>query len=137
MSSRPDCIFKIHQLWQSVFSRVCSNCCCSCLFEPEIIKIGQSSHKVYSDNILNFQESTPILNASTKKKKVWKLIEFTTYVQVIRSPREYNEGYVNGSLMVFLAKIYYFSLSFYYRNAPVSCDLIHILILYSQKEKEI
>ena len=39
-----DCIFEIHQLWQSGFSRVYSNCCCTCSFEPEIIKIGQSSH---------------------------------------------------------------------------------------------
>ena len=30
-------------------------------------KIGQSSHKKYSNNILNFQESTTILNACTKK----------------------------------------------------------------------
>ena len=37
-SSRPDCIFEIHQLWQSGFSRVYSNCCCSCWFEAEIIK---------------------------------------------------------------------------------------------------
>ena len=59
-----DCIFEIHQLWQSGFSRVYSNCCCSCLFEAEIIKIGQSSHKMYSNNIMNFQESTLILNAS-------------------------------------------------------------------------
>ena len=44
-----------------------SNCCCSCSFEPEIIKIGQSSHKMYSNNILNFQESTTILNACKKK----------------------------------------------------------------------
>ena len=44
-----DCIFEIHQLWQLGFSRVYSNCCCSCSFEPEIIKIGQSSHKVYSN----------------------------------------------------------------------------------------
>ena len=71
-SSRADCIFEIHQLWQSGFSRVYSNCCCSCSFECEIIRIGQSSHKMYSNNILNFQESTPILNAHTKK--VWKLI---------------------------------------------------------------
>ena len=48
-----DCIFEIHQLWQSGFSGVYSNCCCSCWFEAEIIKIGQSSHKVYSNNILN------------------------------------------------------------------------------------
>ena len=57
VSSRPDCIFEIHQLWQSGFSRVYLNCCCSCSFEPEIIKIGQSSHKMYNNNILNFQES--------------------------------------------------------------------------------
>ena len=67
VSSRPDCIFEIHQLWQSGFSRVYSNCYCSCWFEPEIIKIGQSSHKMYSNKILNFQESMTILNASTKK----------------------------------------------------------------------
>ena len=32
-----DCIFEIHQLWQSGFSRVYSNCYCSCSFEAEII----------------------------------------------------------------------------------------------------
>ena len=63
----PDCIFEIHQLWQSGFSRVYSNSCWSCSVEPEIIKIGQPSHKMYSNNILNFQESTTILNACTKK----------------------------------------------------------------------
>ena len=77
-SSRPNCIFENHQLWQSGFSRVHSNCCCSCLFEPEIIKIGQSSYKMYSNKIVNFQESTTILNPCTKK--VWKLIEGTTYI---------------------------------------------------------
>ena len=69
VSSCPDYIFEIHQLWRSGFTRVYSNCCCSCLFEPEIIKIGQSSHKMYSNNILNFQEST---------KKSGKFIECTT-----------------------------------------------------------
>ena len=59
-----DCIFKIHQLWQSGCSRVYSNCCCSCSFEPEIIKIDQSSYKMYS--MVNFQESTTILNACPK-----------------------------------------------------------------------
>ena len=67
VSSRPDCIFEILQLWQSGFSRVYSNCCCSCSFEPEIIKISQSSHKMYSNNIVDFQESTIVLNACTKK----------------------------------------------------------------------
>ena len=67
VSSCPDWIFEIHQLWQSGFSRVYSNSCSSYSFEPEIIKIGQSSHKMYSNNIVNFQESTTILNAYTKK----------------------------------------------------------------------
>ena len=67
VSSRPDCIFEIPQLWQLGFSRVYSNCFCGCSFEPEIIKIGQSSNKIYSNNILNFQESMTILNACTKK----------------------------------------------------------------------
>ena len=66
-SSSLDCIFEIHQLWQLGFSRVYSNCCCSCSFEAEIIKIGQSSHKMYSNKIVNFRESTTILYASTKK----------------------------------------------------------------------
>ena len=86
VSSRPDYIFEIHQLWQSGFSRVYSNCCCSCSFEPEIIKkIGQSSHKMYSNNILNCQESTTISNACTKK--VWKLIEGTTYIHTCKKKR--------------------------------------------------
>ena len=38
VSSRPDCIFEIHQLWQSGFSRVYSKCYRSCWFELEIIK---------------------------------------------------------------------------------------------------
>ena len=44
-----------------------SNSYCSCSFEAEIIKIGQSSHKMYSNNIVNFQESITILNTCTKK----------------------------------------------------------------------
>ena len=67
VSSRPDCIFEIPQLWQSGFSRVYSKFFCSCSFEPEIIKISQSSHKMYSNNVLNFQVSTTILNAFAKK----------------------------------------------------------------------
>ena len=71
VSSHPDWIFEIHQLWQWGFSRVYSNSCCSCSFEPEIRNIGQLSHKKYCNNILNCQESTTILNACSKK--VWKL----------------------------------------------------------------
>ena len=71
-SKESDCIFEIHQLWQSGFSRVYSNCCCSWSFECEIIKIGQSSYKMYSNNILNFQESTTILNACTKSLETYR-----------------------------------------------------------------
>ena len=35
-----NCIFEIYQLWQLGFSRVYSNCFCSCSFEREIIKTG-------------------------------------------------------------------------------------------------
>ena len=48
-----DCIFEIHQLWQSGFSRVYSNSWCTCLIEAD-----QSSHLMYSNNIVNFQECT-------------------------------------------------------------------------------
>ena len=71
----PDCIFEIHQVWQSGFSGVYSNSCRSCSFEPEIIRTGQSSHKMYSNNIVNFQESMTILNACTKKKKSGNLLK--------------------------------------------------------------
>ena len=62
-----DCIFEIHQLWQSGFSRVYSNSRCTSSFEPEIINMGQSSHNMYNHNILNCQESPTILNAHTIK----------------------------------------------------------------------
>ena len=67
VSPRPDCILEIPQLWQSGFSRVYSNCCNSCSFESEIIKIGQSSHKMYSNYLVNLQESETIINDHTKK----------------------------------------------------------------------
>ena len=95
VSSGPYCIFKIHQLWQSGFSRVYSNSCCSRLSESEIIKIGQSSHKIYSNNILNFQVYTTILTACTKKG--WKLIECITYISF--SPLFYGISTLIGYLM--------------------------------------
>ena len=42
-----------------------------CSFKPEIIKIGQSSHNMYSNKILNFQESTTILKACTKSLETY------------------------------------------------------------------
>ena len=80
VSSLPDYIFEIPLLWQSDFSRVYSNCCCSCWFEREIIKIGLSSYKMYSNNVLNFDKSTTILDACTKK--VCKPIECTTNIYI-------------------------------------------------------
>ena len=80
-----DCIFEIHQLWQSGFSRVYSNSCCSYSFKLEIIKIGLSSHKMYSNNIVNFQESTTILNTYTKKSlKTYRMpLVYILYIFVL------------------------------------------------------
>ena len=60
VSLHPDCIFEIHQLWQSGFIRVYFNCCCSCSFEPEIIKIGQSSHNMYKKKSRNLLDAPRI-----------------------------------------------------------------------------
>ena len=59
--------FEIRQLWQSDLNGVYYNSYCSCSFKPGIIKIGQSTHNMYSNNIVNFQESSTIVNACTKK----------------------------------------------------------------------
>ena len=84
VSWRPDCIFEIHQLWQSGFSKVYSNSCCSCSFEAEIIKLGQSSHKMDSNNIVYLQESMPILNACTKKSGNLLKASLISYHCIIR-----------------------------------------------------
>ena len=91
-----DCIFEIHKLWQSGFSRVYSNCCCSCSFESEIMKISQSSHKMYSNNILNFQESTTILNACTKSLETYLL----DYVLIYRNIAMYSRRNVSSHTLV-------------------------------------
>ena len=70
-----------------------SNCCCSCSFELEIIKIGQSSHKMYSNNIVNFQEAMIILNACTRQ--VWKLIECTMYTNTHRHRHTPEQTYMH------------------------------------------
>ena len=62
VSSRPDCLFEIYQLRQS--GRIPIPAVAVHLNLKS--KIGQSSHKTYSNNILNFHESTIILNACTK-----------------------------------------------------------------------
>ena len=83
VSSRPDCIFEIPQLWQSGFSRVYSNCCYSCSFEAEIIKIGYSSWEMYS-NDTEFSRVYDNFKCLCKKK-VWKLIEGITYIAITGS----------------------------------------------------
>ena len=93
-SSRPECIFKIYQLWQSGFSRVYSNCCCSCSFEPEIIKISQSSHTMYSNNIVNFQESATISNGCTKMSG-----------NLFNAPRTYIHTYAFGWYIEIFTKL--------------------------------
>ena len=75
-----DCIFEIHQLWQSGFSRVYSNCCCSCSFETEIIKIGQSSHKMYSRKHNEF--SRVYDNFKCPYERVWKLNVYSSYIHI-------------------------------------------------------
>ena len=37
------------------------------------MKIGQSSHKMYSNNIVNCQESTTILNVHTKSLETYRM----------------------------------------------------------------
>ena len=83
VSSRPDCILDIHQLWQSGFIRVYSNSWCSCSFEAEIIKIGQSSHKMHSNNILNFREYTTILNAVQKGLETYWMYHVTLRTAIV------------------------------------------------------
>ena len=78
----PDWIFEIPQLWQSGFRRVYSNCGCSCSFEAEIIKLGQSSPKMYRNNILNLQESTTILNACTKSLETYWIHYVYIYIYI-------------------------------------------------------
>ena len=82
VSSRRDCTFEIDQLWKSDFSSVYSNSCCSYSFEPEIIRIGQSSHNMYSNNIRNFPESTTILNAWTKSLETYWMLHTHTHTYI-------------------------------------------------------
>ena len=71
-----------------------SNCCCSCSFEPEIMKIGQSSYKMYSNNIVNFQESTTILNACTKSGNLLNApCIFLLYIVDLYENKTCNEDY--------------------------------------------
>ena len=107
--------------WNSpaVTIRVYTNSYCSCSFEPEIIKIGQSSHKMYGNNILNFQEATTILNACTKK--VWRLIEYTKYIYI------YIYIYIYLSIYIYI----YIDIYICVCVCVCVCDIISIIETYS------
>ena len=120
-----DWIFEIRQLWQSGFSRVYSNSFCSCSFKPEIIKIGQSSHKMYSNNIVNFQESTTILNAHTKKSletyrmplvylfKAWIIFVLVKYNLFMNdSTMNFIRHHFESSIAIYLVVCEIFSIKF-------------------------
>ena len=106
VSSRPNCIFK--------FTSCAIQALVECFPIPEIIKISQSSHKMYSNNILNFQESTTILNVCTKK--VWTLIECSTYS--LSCPLSINKFYKFFNCVHF---IYYSRLT----GRPLHVMMIH------------
>ena len=116
-----DCIFEIDQLWQSGFSRVYSNSCCRCSFELELIKIGQSSHKMYCNDIVNFQESTTILNACTKN--VRKLSEVT----IISLHHYISEYWMNANQMLFMIT-HFINQSLYLSINLSVCSYLYIIL---------
>ena len=112
VSSRLDCIFEIHQLWQPGFGRVYSNFCCSCSFEAEIIKIGQPSYKMYNNNIMNFQESTIILNACTKSLETYWMYHVSTKNSLVRSKVKWKDVQDSFSFLYYVFLFFYFPLFF-------------------------
>ena len=106
-----------------------SNCCCSCSFEPEIIRIGQSSQKIYSNNILNFQESTTILNACTKKSE-----------NLLNAPRIYIYIYIYMCVCVCVCiYIYIYIYIYFFTSCSIEAYLLclkylNILIAFSSLE---
>ena len=116
VSWRPDCIFEIHQLWQSDFSRVYSNCCCSCSFEPEIIKSCLFFHKMYSNNILNFQESTTILNACTKKTYWMHHVLMHIHIHIYRERRTHRSTYTDLYIYIYIYMQIYMYIYIYIKD---------------------
>ena len=83
---------------------------------------------MYSNNIVNFQESTTILNVCAKK--VWKLIEGTTYVQLLLKILSASLGII----ILFLLKKYLF-LAIYKINVDSKLDKIKNLMIYQWVKK--
>ena len=73
---------------------------CSCSFEAEILKIGQSSHKMYINNIQNFPESTTILNACTKSLETYwsHLVYVYSYIYTYQNIYIYTYTYLYGGI---------------------------------------
>ena len=97
------------------------------MLEPEIIKIGQSSHKMYSKNILNFQELTTILNACTKKSldTYWRHLVNNTSSRVLVLLVESvikNVWYVNASVECYF--IYYRYFKEYFIASRICKDIL-------------
>ena len=93
-------------------------------YKGEIIKIGQSSHKMYNNNILNFQESTTILNAVQKKslETFWiHLVYVTLYslenrqllLPITCSWLELLKSWITVVYCRFFFSIFFFSFFFY------------------------
>ena len=122
----PDCIFEIHQLWQSGFCRVYFNCCCSYSFEAEIIKIGQSSHKMYSNKILNFQESTIILNACTKKSRTYWMHHVYTHTHT----HTHTHTYISVFVCVYIYIYIYACVSIYV--SVYMCVCVCVCVMFNK-----
>ena len=80
VSSRLDCLFEIHQLWQSGFSWVYSDSCCSCSFQPEIVRIDQSSHKMYRNNIYIYNNTHKYTLLNTNEYIHHRLFFYDFYI---------------------------------------------------------
>ena len=67
---------------------------------------------MYSNNIVNFEESTTILNAHTKK--VWKRIESSTYIRRLASWASWSIGILDADQLFdcLVAFGFYFTLLF-------------------------
>ena len=141
VSSRPDCIFEIHQPWESGFCRVYCDSCSSCSFELEIIKIGQSSYKMYSNN--NFK-----CQYKKSQETYWMPHIFYIYIYIyiyIVIPRKTVSLYHNNAVWLDMKDTSSwdrnppnFTLDMLYNHAAISVTyvssgiIMHIVLVYLQ-----
>ena len=129
VSSRPDCTFEIHQLWQSGFRSLYSNLCGSCSFEPWIIKICHSSHKMYRNNILNFQVFQTILKLAQKKKYGNLLKTYRKYIYIYIFIYTHSHTHTHAHIYIYIYIYMYVCMS-----VLTSIDLL-MLIMYLSNYK--